>query len=95
MEEMLGTSTYAPPTQETADTSSHDEEQEERGPLVVIPYLAGMSVDIMCVCRKFNIRVVFKSGWTLRSMLTKVKNTLPFGKQSNVAYHIPCCLKAA
>ena len=63
MEEMLGTGTYAPPTQETADTSSHDEEQEEkRGPLVVIPYLAGMSVDIMCVCRKFNIRVVFKSG---------------------------------
>ena len=42
MEEMLGTGTYAPPTQETADTSSHDEEQEEeRGPLVVIPYLHG------------------------------------------------------
>ena len=93
---MLGTGTYAPPTQETADTSSHDEEQEEkRGPLVVIPYLAGMSVDIMCVCRKFNIRVVFKSGWTLCSMLTKVKNTLPLGKQSTVVYHIPCWLKAA
>ena len=38
----------------------------------------------MFACRKFNIRVVFKSGWTLRSMLTKVKDTLPLGKQSNV-----------
>ena len=52
----------------------------------MIPYVAGMSEDISHVCRKFNIRVVFKSGWTLRSMLTKVKNTLPLGKQSNVVY---------
>ena len=81
----------APPMQETADTSSCDEEQEkEKEPLVVIPYVAGMSEDIRCVCRKFNIRVVFKSGRTLRSLLTKVKDTLPLGKQSNVVYHIPC-----
>ena len=46
--------------------------------------------DIRRVCRKFNIRVVFKSGQTLRSMLTKVKDTLPLGKQSNVVYRIPC-----
>ena len=81
----------APPTQETADTSSRDEEQEEeRGPLVVIPYVTGMSEDIRRVCREFNIRVVFKYGGTLRSMLTKVKDTLPLGKQSNVVYRIPC-----
>ena len=48
----------APPTQETVDTSSCDEEQEEeKGPLVVIPYVAGMSEDIRRVCREFNIRV--------------------------------------
>ena len=52
--------------------------------------MAGMSEDIRRVCRKFNIRVVFKSGRTLCSMLTKVKDTLPLGKQSNVVYHIPC-----
>ena len=57
----------APLTQETADTSSHDKEQEEeREPLVVISHVAGMSEDIRCVCR-FNSRVVFKSGWTLHS----------------------------
>ena len=68
--------------QETADTSGRDEEQEEKEPLVVIPYVAGMSEDIRRVCRRFNIRVVFKSGWTLCSMLTKVKDTLPLGEQS-------------
>ena len=74
---------------EMADVSSPEEEQE-KGPLVVIPYVAGMSEDIRRVCRKFNIRVVFKSGRTLHLMLTKVKDTLPPGKQSNVVYHIPC-----
>ena len=43
------------PTQETADTSSCDEKQEEeRGPLVVIPHVAGMSEDIRHICREFN-----------------------------------------
>ena len=42
----------APPTQETADLSSPKEEQE-KGPLVVIPYVAGMSEDIRRVCRIF------------------------------------------
>ena len=32
------------PTQETADVSS-PEERQEKGPLVVIPYVAGMSED--------------------------------------------------
>ena len=59
----------APPSQETEDTSSRDvEQEEERGPLVVIPYVAGMSEDIRHICRKFNIRVVFKSRQTLRSI---------------------------
>ena len=32
---------------------------------MVIRYVAGMSEDVKRVCKKFNIRVVFKSGWTL------------------------------
>ena len=40
----------------------------------VIPYVAGTSEDIWHICRKFNLRVVFTSGWTLHSMLTKVKD---------------------
>ena len=81
----------APPTQKTADTSSHHEEQkEERGPLVVIPCVVRMSEDIRRICRKFNNRVVFKFRRTLRSVLTMVKDTLPIGAQSNVVYRIPC-----
>ena len=80
----------APPTQETTDTSNPDEgQEEEKGPLVVISYVAGMSEDIRHVCRKFNIRVVFKSGWTFRSMLTKVKDTLPLGKQIQCGISYP------
>ena len=37
-------SVYAPPTQEAADTSSHDGgQEEEKGLLVVIPYMARMN----------------------------------------------------
>ena len=71
-------------TQETADASSPDDgKDDEKGPLVMT------FNDIRRVCRKLNIRVVFKSGWTLCSMLTKVKDTLPLGKPSNVVYHFP------
>ena len=42
------------------------------------------------MCRQFNIRVAFKSGRSLRSMLTRVKDKLPTGLQSNVIYQIPC-----
>ena len=77
--------------QETADASRPDERQkEEKGPLVVIPYIAGMSEDIRRVCRKFSIRVIFKCRQIFSSMFTKVKDTLPLGKQSNVVYRIPC-----
>ena len=36
------------------------------------------------------MRVAFRSGRTLRSMLTKVKDNLPLGKRSRVVYQIPC-----
>ena len=42
------------------------------------------------MCRDFNIRVVFKSGPTLHSLLTKVKDPLPREKQANIVYKAPC-----
>ena len=44
----------------------------------------------MKVCRDFNIRAVFKSGSTLRSPLTKVKDSHPIDKHSNVVYEVSC-----
>ena len=65
-------------------------EDTDKIPLVVLPYVAGVSENIRRVCRKFDVRVVFRSGQTLRSMLTRVKDALPLGKQSRIVYRIPC-----
>ena len=40
-----------------------------------LPYVAGMSEEIRCICRCFNLRVVFWSGFTLHSLLTRAKDT--------------------
>ena len=56
----------------------------------MLPYVSGISKDIRRVCWKFGLRVVFKSGRSLRSILIKVKDTLPAEKQSKVVYQIPC-----
>ena len=79
-----------PPTQPAEDTRREQPEGRDRPPLVVLPYVSGASEDIRCVCGRYNLRVVFRSGRTLRSMLTRVKDTLPLGKHSNVVYQIPC-----
>ena len=46
--------------------------------------VTGDSERILKVFRDYNIRMVFKSGPTLCSLLTKVKDLLPMTKQSNV-----------
>ena len=37
--------------------------EETSTPLVVIPYVSGLSEDIRRICRRFGVRVVFKSAW--------------------------------
>ena len=72
-------------------------QQTQEPPVTTIcaPYISGVSEDIRRVCQQFNIRVAFKSGRLLRSMLTRVKDKLPTGLQSNVIYQIPCtCSKS-
>ena len=61
--------------------------------LVMIPYGTSVSQDIRHVCRKFDTKVIFKFGRTLCLMLTKVKDTMPLKKQSNVVYKILCSCK--
>ena len=57
---------------------------------MVLPYVSSASEDIRRVGGRYNLRVVFRSGRTLHSMLTRVKDTLPLGKHFNVVYQIPC-----
>ena len=63
--------------------------------MVMLPYTEGVSEDIRQVCRKFSMKVVFRSGQSLRSMLTKVNNALTMEKLSKVVHWVPCsCSKA-
>ena len=50
--------------------------------------MAGMSEEISRVCRKFNIRVVFKFGQTLHSLFAKVYYYLLV---SNLLYPLQLC----
>ena len=42
------------------------------------------------VCRRYNIRTVFRSASTLRRQLTRVKDQDLLEKKSGVVYQIPC-----
>ena len=66
------------------------EQGEGKPTLMMLPYVAGISKRIRKACRSYDIRVVFKSGLTFRSMLTKVKDPLLVEKQGNVVYEVPC-----
>ena len=66
------------------------QEEEEKQPLAVIPYVGGVNEWIRKACDKYNLKVVFKSGPTPCSLLTKVKDPLPKEKLAGVVYHIPC-----
>ena len=68
----------------------HDGKREEDRPTVHLPYVAGISERIRRVCKDFNIRVVFRSGLTLCSLLSRIKDPLPVEKQASVVYKVPC-----
>ena len=68
----------------------HHPDDEEPQPVVTIPYVSGVSEWIRKASEKFNLKVVFKSSPTLRSLLTSVKDPLPMEKLARVVYQIPC-----
>ena len=76
------------PDEEPGDEES--QEEEEKQPLAVIPYVSGVSESIRKACEKYDLKVIFKSGLTLRSLLTKVKDPFPKEKLASVVYQIPC-----
>ncbi len=69
---------------------SKDHTDTEQDLILTIPYIAGSSESIQRVCRYFDIKTAFKSGKTLRSHLTKVKDTIPITIESSIVYSIPC-----
>ena len=67
-------SSSKPPRPDMEATEALPLEEEHRPPLVMLPYIEGVNEDVKRVCRKFGMKVVFRSGQSLRSMLTKVKD---------------------
>ena len=73
-----------------SDNSDGEENSTKKPPVAFLPYVAGVSEGIRKVCQDFNIRTMFKSGPTLRNLLTRAKDHLLIDKQSNVVYEVPC-----
>ncbi len=63
--------------------------EQEKGLILIISFIAGLSESIQRVCGDFDIKTAFKSGKTLRSHLTKVKDTIPISTESSIVYSIP------
>ena len=76
-----------PPRQDMETTETPPLEEEHRPPLVMLLYTEGVSEDVRQVCRKFGMKVVFRSGQSFHSILTKVKDPLMMEKQAKVVYH--------
>jgi len=55
-----------------------------------IPYVSGLSEDIRRVCRRHDIKTLFKTPLTLHHQLMWVKDTDPLGKRAGVVYQLPC-----
>ena len=90
----LRTSTIEHSTLRESDPKS--EEGKDKPVLMMLLYIyiyiytAGISDRIRKAHRNYNIRVVFISSLTFRSLLTKVKDFITTEKQDNVAYKVPC-----
>ena len=65
------------------------ERQQEIVATTSIPFVRGVSERIKRVCDKVGIKVFFRSGNTLRSMLTKVKPPPDTLNSPGVIYRIP------
>nr|VZI14968.1 unnamed protein product [Spirometra erinaceieuropaei] len=53
-------------------------------------YMQGTSAMIACQLNQFGIRVSHKPASSLRTVLTRVKDSIPKEEQANVIYRIPC-----
>ncbi|BHF78274.1 hypothetical protein SprV_0602138700 [Sparganum proliferum] len=55
-----------------------------------LPYMQGTSEMIARQLNQFGIRVSHKPASSLRTVLTRVKDSIPKEEQTNVIYRIPC-----
>ena len=77
-------------TKGTTTTTSQSSEPNKRGPLVIIPYCAGVSERVKNTFKTYGISACFKPVNKLRNRLVHVKDKPPRDKQSNLVYGFKC-----
>ena len=65
-------------------------EEEQPCHTLYIPYVSGLGEDLRRIYRKFNIRTVFRTPFTLRHELCRIKDRDSAMLASGVVYEIPC-----
>ena len=73
----------------TEDRQFRREDDQQRHTLY-ISYVSGPGEDLRRICRKFNIRTVFRTSTTLRHELCRTEDSDSMMMQSGVVYEIPC-----
>ena len=63
--------------------------EPEKKRILFLPYIKGISEKIE-ICFPLQVKPVFRSNYTLRQSLTKVKSTLPDDIKKGVIYEILC-----
>ena len=75
---------------ETTTPDADEEDEDTKRPSLFLPYVQGLSEKIQIACRKLGIKTIFKSGGTLRNILTRVKTKTPELRKKGVVYRVPC-----
>ena len=76
--------------EEPTPTTDEETTEGEKQKVVSLPYVKGLSEDIERACKQLDMRMVFRSGKTMRSLLTRVKNAVPSEKVKGVIYKVDC-----
>ena len=66
------------------------QKEEERPKIFCTPYVKVLSEELERWCCNINIRLVFRSGQTLRSLLEKVKKKIPQEGVTGVIFRVQC-----
>ena len=57
---------------------------------LIIPYIQDMDDITQSICKKYNVRLIYKPTTKLGLYYSKYKKNIPFELQSDVIYEIPC-----
>ena len=65
------------PRQAETTPDADKEDEANKRPSLFLPYVQGLSEKIQIACHKLGVKTIFKSGGTLRNILTRVKTKTP------------------